>query len=323
MIPEDEAILFEAAGIVEDSPEQTEATTELEAETDTEEVEVEETEEDTEAEAEDESPDDESDNEDAEEETEEESEDDAEDIEFEFEGETFTANRLRDLRDKEKNLTAMITRKAQAYAEKGKELDSKLDSTLEVAELFENQLKAPLAHFEQMDWNSLKVNEPEKYTAYRQQYQQAQAGMDQVQAHIGKLKAAKAEQAAEAQKQQASEAWEVLSDRHSDWSSELYQKAMTHAVEKLGFSQEQAHAELNPAVIDLWLTDLRRAEIAHTVKKQPKSVKRTLKAKTSKPVDPKAKKAAESRQLRQKARSGDDNAAKSLIAADMEAMGIF
>lgn len=321
---EADAVLFNAAGIADDSPEeQTEATTELETETEAEAVEVEESEEESTEEAEEESPesDEDADNEDAEDDDAEESEEDAEETVFEFEGEKFTANRIRDLRDKEKNLTAATTKKWQAIAEKGKALDAQLDAATQRAEFFAEQLKAPLAKFEQLDWEALRANAPEQYQANLAQYQQVQAGYKQVQEQLQGFEKAKAARAQEAQQAKVSEAVEVLQARHSDWSNDLYRKAIDHAVQQLGFPEDMAKAETNPHTISLWINDLRRSQIAS--KPKPKSVKRTIKAKTSKPLDPKAQKAAQLSKLRKAGRNGDDNASTEVVGNLLESLGVI
>lgn len=318
---EADAVLFEAAGLAEDShEEQTEATTELETETEeetTEETEEESTEESSESDDEES----EESEEDAEEETEEESEE-AEDFEIELDGEKLTANRIRDLRDKEKNLTAATTKKWQEIAEEKKAVAQQLDAAEEHASYFADQFKGPLQHMERLDWQKLKTETPEQYQAYKTQYQQLQAAHEQVQQRIKAIGEAKAQHQEEAKKAKIAEAVETLKARHSDWSNELYGKAIQHAVEKLGFPEQAAQEETNPHVISLWVSDLRRAEIAS--KPKPQSVKkRTLKAKTSKPVDPKAQKAAQMAELRKKGRNGDLNASREVVGAALADLGVI
>ena len=290
-------------------------------ETDQPDTEVE-TEEEVEAEDSDEQPDADTDTDDDTEETEEaeetETEADSDTATLELDGEEVTLKQVKEWRDREKNLQAGYTKKFQKVAETQKQMDERFETIDAHFQLLENNFKAPLQQFEQVNWQELKTSDPAQYQQLLQQYQATEKGYQQASQARQQLQE-KAREAKQAEFQRkAQEAVATLQEQHADWSNELYHQVLDYAAET-GVPREEIAQETRPWVISALLNQM-RSEKAQQVQAKPKpqSVKKTIKQKAApKPRTEAQRRADALKSDRAKAARGDRSAQNRVIEAEV------
>lgn len=243
----------------------------------------------------------------------------SEGVEVEVDGEKYTAESIRGLRDKAKDLQSGFTQKYQQVAEQRKEVEQKSEQAGQILQFLDGQLKAPLAQFEQINWAELQANNPAQYQQLHSQYRNALNGYNQVNQAL-KAHQDKAQQEAKADfNRRAAEAKATLEDMHQDWSDDLYRDVLKYATEN-GAPAEEVSQEIRPWVINLALKAMRGDTGKIQAKPVTKSVKKTLKQKASAPVNPKE---AKLKTAKREARRGNQKAKDYLFGDFLEQAGVF
>lgn len=248
-----------------------------------------------------------------------ESEQVSESLKVEVDGEEYTVEAIRGLRDKAKDLQSGFTQKYQQVAQQRKEVEQKSEQAGQVLQFLENQLKAPLAQFEQVNWQELQANNPAEYQHLHNQYRNALNGYNQVNNALKTFQDKAKQEADEAFKRKAVEAKATLEDMHQDWNNDLYRDVMKYAVDQ-GAPEEEITQEIRPWVINLTLKAMRADTGKIQAKPKPKSVKKTLKQRASAPVNPKQ---AKVKQAKAAAKRGNQKAKDFLFQKHLEEAGLF
>lgn len=248
-----------------------------------------------------------------------ESESVSESVKIEVDGEEYTTESIRGLRDKAKDLQSGFTQKYQQVAERRKEIEQKSEQVGQQLQFLEQQLKAPLAQFEQVNWQELQANNPAEYQQLQTQYRNALNGYNQVNNAL-KAFQDKAKQEADADFQRrAGEAATTLKEMHQDWNDDLYRNVLDYAIEN-GAPAEEIGNEIRPWVINLALKAMRNDRSKIQAKPVTKSVKKTLKQRASAPVNPAE---AKMKKAKSAAKRGDQKAKDFLFGKHLEAAGLF
>jgi len=248
-----------------------------------------------------------------------ESESVSESVKIEVDGEEYTTESIRGLRDKAKDLQSGLTQKYQHVAEQRKEVEQRNEQAGQILTYLENQLKAPLDQFMQVNWQELQANNPAQYQQLHAQYRNAQLGYNQVNQAMRAFQD-KAKQDAEADfKRKAAEARTTLEEMHPDWNNDLYQDTMKYAIEQ-GVPEEDIQNEIRPWVLSLALKAMRSDKGKIQAVPKPKSVKKTLKQRASSPANPKEVKM---KQAKREAQKGNQKAKDFLFNDFLEQAGVF
>lgn len=242
----------------------------------------------------------------------------SESLKVEVDGEEYTVEAIRGLRDKAKDLQSGFTQKYQEVAKQRKEVEQKSEQAGQVLSFLENQLKAPLAQYEQVNWQELQVNNPAEYQRLQGQYRNALTGYNQVNNALKAFQDKAKQDAAEQFKRQAAEAKATLEEMHQDFEN-LYGDALQYAID-LGAPLEEVENEIRPWVINLAIKAMRSDTGKIQATPKPKSVKKTLKQRASAPVNPEQ---AKVKKAQAAAKRGNQQAKDFLFGKHLEAAGLF
>lgn len=243
----------------------------------------------------------------------------SEGLKVEVDGEEYTVEAIRGLRDKAKDLQSGFTQKYQEVARQRKEVEQKSEQAGQVLSFLENQLKAPLAQYDQVNWQELQANNPAEYQKLQAQYRNALNGYNQVNNALKAFQDKAKQEASEAFNRQAAEAKATLEEMHQDWNNDLYRDVMKYAAEQ-GAPVEEIANEVRPWVINLALKAMRADTGKIRATPKPKSVKKTLKQRASAPVNPEQ---AKMKKAQAAAKRGNRQAKDFLFSKHLEAAGLF
>ena len=209
--------------------------------------------------------------EDAEEEPEEAEADGAEVGEIEVDGEKVSMETIREWK-----LGAMrqadYTRKTQAVAEQRKALESEINSVSEFAGFYDTLAESFVQGFDQVNWNQLRVEQPEKYQQLRQALSVRQNEAEFVRQKAEAFKSHITQAKEQIRNEQIEMARQALPNMIPGWGEETYSKILDFAVRERGYSQEEAAEIIDPRRIrDLY--DSMRLHAASQKVKQPANQK--------------------------------------------------
>jgi hypothetical protein len=243
----------------------------------------------------------------------------SESLSVEVDGEKFTAESIRGLRDKARDLQSGFTQKYQEVAKQRKEVEQHNEQALQTLQFLESRLKAPLAKYEQVNWQELQATNPAQYQQLSAEYRSALQGHQQVSNGLKAYQDKVKQGADEDFKRRAAEAKSILEETNPDWSNDLYRDVMNYATE-LGAPVEEITSEIRPWVINLALKAMRADKGKIQAVPKTQSVKRTLKQKASAPVNPQHTKIKKAKQA---AKRGDQKAKDFLFGNFLTESGLF